>query len=94
MKSSEAKKLPIGSILVFRSTLIHTLVELVEIEMYGNAGRWIIRPMTTITHSMKPTGEIPVYAKELWTLQQYKEKNPEQLHNVVSSIFDKERSLL
>jgi hypothetical protein len=91
VKSSEAKKLPIGSILIFRANPIHYLVELVEIEMMV---RWIIRPLSTITHSMRPTGEIPVYAKDLWTLQQYKEKNPKQMHNAVSSIFDKERSLL
>jgi hypothetical protein len=88
--SRNAKKLPIGSILVFTSPNIHTLVELVEIEEW----RWVIRPMATITHSMRPTGEITVYAKGLQTLEQYKEKNPDKLHMVISSIFDKERSLL
>jgi hypothetical protein len=92
VKSSDAKKLPIGSILIWNASPIYNLVELIEIEQVG---RWIIKPMTTISHDMKPVnGELPVYAKDLSTLRKFVEKKPEFVHKTVSSIFDPWRSVL
>jgi hypothetical protein len=93
--SIDAKKLPAGTVLVWMASPIWNIVELIEIEMYGNAGRWIIRPIATISHVMRPVnGELPVYARDLMTLHRFVEKKPEFLHRAISSIFDKRRSLL
>jgi hypothetical protein len=91
-----AKQLRIGDILINSNFPVLSVVELTEIESYGQANKYIIRFISTITHSMRPVkGEIPVYAKDLLTFTQLKDKkNIEVLHLAVSSIFDETRTLL